>query len=64
MYCNWDAVDLCGYPGKSVTASDLIPCECVSAVGGLQVLTVCKVEAMQKQFAVPTILGIMHQRFD
>ena len=48
MYCNWDAVDLYGYPSKSVTASDLMPCKRVSAVGGLQVLTECKADTMQK----------------
>lgn len=53
-----------GYPSKSMTASDSMPCERASAAGGLQVLTVCEVEAMQKQFAVLTIQGIIHQRFD
>ena len=39
---------LCGYPSKSVTASDLMPCKRVSAVGGLQILTERKADTMQK----------------
>lgn len=39
---------LCGYPSKSVIASDLMPCKRVSAVGGLQILTERKADTMQK----------------